>query len=120
LTNGGRGITDSNLLQILTSEAYRDGCEKNQWRVRPAARYDGISVNNAVCCIYRKGEKIIGKLYVPIHFLLNKYGFSHLNNWDGNSIQLKEEGGFILSPQVGAGRKEDDNSFTGVVMGEAH
>jgi hypothetical protein len=51
---------------------------------------------------------------------LNKYGFSHLNNWDGNSIQLKEEGGFILSPQVGAGRKEDDNSFTGVVMGEAH
>ena len=43
---------------------------------------------------------------------------ANINQWDGNSVQLDDEGGFILSPQVGAGDKENDNSFTGVLMGQ--
>jgi len=60
----------------------------------------------------------IGRVLIPIYFGINRHGLASLNGWDGNTIQTSTEGGFILSPQIGAGRKEDDNSFTGLVMGE--
>lgn len=110
--------TNSNLLEILTSSVYRDGCEKNQWKARPASRYDGVCVNEAICCIYRQNGVIVGRINVPVHYLLNKYGMANINEWDGNSVQIDDEGGFILAPQMGAGHKESDNSFTGVLMGE--
>ena len=50
--------------------------------------------------------------------LINRYGHKALNDWDGNGIELGEDDGIILAPQMGAGRKENDNSFTGVLMGE--
>ena len=119
-------IENSNLLEILTSTTYRNDCNDNQWWARPASRYDGISINNAICCIFKRkyidsnNEEFyneIGRINVPIHFLLNKYGLAHINEWDGNSVQVNNDGGFILSPQMGAGHKEEDNSFTGVLMG---
>ena len=110
--------TNSNLLEILTTTVYRDGCAKNQWKARPASRYDGVCVNVAICCIYRQNGVIVGRINVPVHYLLNKYGMANINEWDGNSVQIDSEGGFILSPQMGAGHKESDNSFTGVLMGE--
>lgn len=110
--------TNSNLLEILTSATYRDGCAKNQWKARPASRYDGVCVNVAICCIYRQNGVIVGRINVPVHYLLNKYGMANINEWDGNSVQIDDEGGFILAPQMGAGHKESDNSFTGVLMGE--
>jgi hypothetical protein len=48
--------------------------------------------------------------------MLNRYGHAALNDWDGDSIQVQEDGDIILAPQVGAGRKED-NAFTGVLIG---
>ena len=113
LSKDGAAI-NSLLLEILPNNGY----EKNQCIIRPKSKYDGLCVNNAVCCIYKQNNVIIGKINVPIHFLLNKYGLSHINEWDGNSVQVDQEGGFILSPQVGAGRKENDHSFTGVLMGQ--
>ena len=111
--------TNSNLLEILTTTVYRDGCAKNQWKARPASRYDGVCVNVAICCIYRQNGVIVGRINVPVHYLLNRYGMANINEWDGNSVQIDDnEGGFILSPQMGAGHKESDKSFTGVLMGE--
>lgn len=110
--------TNSNLLEILRTDVYRDECAKNQWKARPASRYDGVCVNVAICCIYRQNGVIVGRINVPVHYLLNKYGMANINEWDGNSVQIDNEGGFILSPQMGAGHKENDNSFTGVLMGE--
>ena len=110
--------TNSNLLEILTTTIYRDGCAKNQWKARPASRYDGVCVNVAICCIYRQNGVIVGRINIPVHYLLNKYGMANINEWDGNSVQIDNEGGFILAPQMGAGHKESDNSFTGVLMGE--
>ena len=41
-----------------------------------------------------------------------------MNGWDGNSISIDENNsGVILAPQVGAGKKNEDNTFTGVFMG---
>ena len=90
----------------------------NQQKVKPQDPYDGWCVNNAVECIVSKDGAEIGRIHIPIHLMLNHYGFSHLNAWDGNSIQIDNEQGFILSPQVGAGIKEEDNSFTGVLIGK--
>ena len=115
---------NSDLLKPLNSQVYTKDLAKNQFRFRPASRYDGVCVNETVYCEYTQNneytqkEEIIGKIHVPIHFLLNKYGLANINEWDGNSVQIDDEGGFILSPQMGAGHKNDENQFTGVLMGE--
>lgn len=51
-------------------------------------------------------------------FYLNTYGNEAINGWDGVSIKVDNELGYILSPVVGAGQKTTDtNEFTGVLMG---
>ena len=92
--------------------------KKNQAYVKPTDSYDGLSVTNSVYCIAKVGSNVMF-LVVPVHFMLNRYGHAALNEWDGNSISIDEKGGVILAPQVGAGsKKEGDNSFTGILMGE--
>lgn len=63
-------------------------------------------------------NEVLAWIRIPVHFLLNKYGQAALNGWDGNSIDINEENGYILSPQIGAGKKNADNSFSGILMGE--
>lgn len=109
---------ETNLLEILQSSYYREGCNKNQWRCRPKSRYNGLSVNTSICCTFKHSGETIGRINVPIHYLLNRYGLAQLNEWDGNSIKIDNEGGYILSPQIGAGKKDENNAFTGVLMGE--
>ena len=58
------------------------------------------------------------KILVPIYMSLNVYGLASLNAWDGNHVDINEDAGYIVAPQIGAGKKENDNTFTGVVMGE--
>lgn len=52
----------------------------------------------------------------PIIIMQNRYGSAMMNNWDG-SLQIDEENGTILSQMVGAGVKNEDNTFSGVLMG---
>lgn len=95
-----------------------------QIKCQPPDIYDGLNVSNGI--VLKIGKRNISgeleteyqRLYFPIHLYLNRYGHSHLNEWDGNSIQISEEEGYILSPQIGAGKKNDDNTFTGMLMGE--
>ena len=117
--NTGTGsTTNADLIEILNSPVYTKDCQKNQIKARPASRYDGVCVNAAIVCTYKRNDSIIGKICVPIHFLLNRYGLAQINDWDGNSVQIDNDGGFILSPQMGAGSKNSSNQFTGVLMGE--
>lgn len=53
----------------------------------------------------------------PIVITQNRYASSTLNDWDGQ-FTIDEENGTILSTMIGAGRKMDDNSFEGVLMGD--
>lgn len=46
----------------------------------------------------------------------NKYPSSTLNKWDG-SLEINEKENYILSAQIAAGRKNNDNSFSGVMLG---
>lgn len=47
----------------------------------------------------------------------NRYPSAMLNSWDG-SLKVNENEGTIMSTMVGAGKKESDNSFSGVLMGD--
>lgn len=94
--------------------------DKTVQKFNPASKYDGQCVNVAVEGIIKLKEESnsVCRILIPIHYMLNRYGLSALNDWDGNSISIDKDGnGMILSPQVGAGKKEDDNSFTGILIG---
>lgn len=52
----------------------------------------------------------------PVIMIFNRYEMSNINGWDGNKLTLGNDEGYILSPQIGAGRKEEGR-FTGIVMG---
>lgn len=105
---------DSNNLQRMSIR----GLQANQFRYQPSSRYFGECVNNSIQCSCQQSSTFVGIINVPIHFLLNKYGLGNINQWDGNSVQIDQDEGYILAPQMGAGKKENDNSFTGVLMGE--
>ena len=84
----------------------------NRFKIEPPDYYIGEEYNQYIKFTY-DGYSILK----PIELYLNRYGMSAMNDWDGSSIQISEDGGYILSPQVGAGQKEDDNSFTGITIG---
>jgi len=90
----------------------------NQKILIPNEDYNGENITNALevkILDANLAEK--GKLLIPIHFYLDRYGLADLNGWDGNRIALNDDTGSILAPQVGAGKKESDNTFSGVLMG---
>jgi len=92
--------------------------KRNQKYYEPVDSYNGLCVNNAVLCTISRGEEYIGSIHMPIHFYLNRHGNAAMNGWDGNSISIdKDNSGVILAPQVGAGQKNEDNTFTGIFMG---
>ena len=107
---------DQNLLSENTSND--ESLSKNQKNFKPASAYDGQCVSVAIECVIRVSGSEAAKVHIPVYLGLNKYGLAALNGWDGNSIQVDSTGGFILAPQMGAGRKESDNSFTGMFLGE--
>lgn len=53
----------------------------------------------------------------PLYIYQNSYTSTLLNSWDGK-LTIDEENGTILSTAVGAGAKDDENRFNGVIMGD--
>ena len=53
----------------------------------------------------------------PILIDLDHYQSSMLNSWDGN-FTIDEEAGTIMSTMIGAGRKDERNRFSGVLVGD--
>ena len=106
-------------LNLIENSLYKTKEKRNQKYFKPIDTYNGLCVTNALVCNITRGEEKekIASIHIPIRFYINRYGNAAMNGWDGNSISLDEEGGIILAPQVGAGTKNDDNTFTGVFMG---
>lgn len=66
-----------------------------------------VNINNTATVVW--SQPLIVQQY--------KYGSSLLNNWDG-SLKIDSEGNTIMAAMMGAGKKDEDNTFSGVVMGE--
>ena len=113
--NGSSWEVDNNLVEktYLSSTLKR-----NENSYGPIDIYNGLTVNNGLRCVITRSGTKLAEILLPIHFYLNRYGNAALNGWDGNHIEINEDGGFILAPQIGAGKKENDNSYTGIFMGE--
>jgi hypothetical protein len=55
----------------------------------------------------------------PVLIMLNRYPYAAINKWDGKSLVINEgETSSIMANTMVAGTKENDNTFTGVVIGE--
>lgn len=87
--------------------------------IEPAELYDGNCVTNAVVATIKDNHNnLIAQVHIPIIMYLNTYGHKYINEWDGVSIQLNEDGGVALMPQLVAGSKNDNNQFTGIIGGK--
>lgn len=75
---------------------------------------DRATINNYNNIKSASGQTIVHNRPIILYF--NRYEMSNINAWDGNKIETGD-GSYLLAPQVGAGIKENDNSFTGIMMG---
>lgn len=53
----------------------------------------------------------------PILIMLNRYPAAMLNEWDGE-LEIDTDNGNIKAPRLVAGKKNNDNTFSGVVLGD--
>ncbi len=94
----------------------------NMWYLRPPTSFifENVKENNesnvgVLKCNLDNGEYIIH----PIIMYLDTYGNEAINGWDGTVLDIdKDNGQYIFAPQIGAGEKDSQNRFTGVVMGK--
>lgn len=119
-----RGKDDANGENSLVPLMNDDGSWEflNQIYILPNDIYDGAYCNNIIhCSIYSSNtaENPEVDIYIPIHMSLNTFGLKSLNAWDGNHVEINEDENYILAPQIGAGIKDSENKFTGVVMGKS-
>lgn len=88
-------------------------------RIQPNSEWDGECVTAGVKVDVYQATNYIATLKIPIHGFLDRSMNQAIEGWNGNSIQLKQSGGYLYTPQIGAGKKESDESFTGMIMGKA-
>lgn len=77
----------------------------------------GFKYGYEIAAQQKIGNKYVNIWMQPIYIGQNRFGSSTLNNWNGD-LTIDEENGIILSAMMGAGVKNDDNSFSGVLMGD--
>lgn len=69
---------------------------------------------NVVVVAWKDDEPLFAQ---PIYVYKDQWGSSLLNGWDGNLV-IDEKNNYILSAMMGAGYKDTDNTFNGVLMGD--
>lgn len=86
---------------------------------KPSTTFSGSNTAKYLRCRATYNGKNV-HMNIPIYHHLNLYGHAALNEWNGNSIQFLDDKGkesTILTPQIGAGSKNTENKFTGLLMG---
>lgn len=100
------GSTDKFIGQIK----YND--KKKEYRLSPMNFYvDGVSTYGV------QGKQESNVVWSqPILVIQNKYPSAMVNKWDGQ-LNIDSDNNFIGVAQIAAGKKENNNTFTGVLMG---
>lgn len=115
------------ITQVTPEEQKNKQLKEYEIYMSPVDIYSGEYCNNLVRArIYSSEDEyklpnpsVLAEIYIPICLMLNTYGLSSLNAWDGTHIEINEDENYILAPQIGAGEKDSENKFTGIVMGKA-
>lgn len=87
--------------------------DQNEYQLMVAAQYDRKKSFNVL-----KLAQGSNYIYIPLLAILNQYSMVHINDWDGNSVVVDNNKGIVYAPQIAAGSKDEDNLFTGVMLGE--
>lgn len=100
------GSTDKFIGQIKYNE------KKKEYRLSPMNFYvDGVSAYGV------QGKQENNVVWSqPILVIQNKYPSAMVNKWDGQ-LNIDSDNNFIGVAQIAAGKKENNNTFTGVLMG---
>lgn len=108
-------ISETPSVLYIKDVTLEDGTKIRQ--LIPAGTFDYNNNGNAWLSFTGGGITMI----YPIMMYLNTYGNEAINGWDGTNIAIynanEKNAGYILAPQVGAGTKNAEGQFTGVVMG---
>lgn len=108
-TEAGNNYT--NIIDYMPKLDYR----KNT--LLPAPMYyefdNGTFIVPVIVC--KIGDKTVWTQ--PIVITQNNYASSTLNQWSGQ-FEINEANGTIMSTMVGAGKKNENNTFDGVLMGD--
>lgn len=115
--NGEFNDKQKRQLSSIPKIHYRENASNSQesgYYLVPVSMYvENTDLYPVVIC--EKNSQVIWAQ--PIFITQNRYGSSVLNSWDEN-LTIDEENGIILSTMMGAGYKDDENRFNGVVMGD--
>lgn len=86
--------------------------KEKEYRLSPMNFYvDGVSVYGV------QGKQESNVVWSqPILVVQNKYPSAMVNKWDGQ-LNIDSDNNFIGVAQIAAGKKENNNTFTGVLMG---
>ena len=109
-TSFGQDCSDAN---TVTGASFYPRVSTDGKLTVPSLHLSGTGVQMAVDGYV--GGKIIWTQ--PLRISTQSYGSPLLNSWDGN-LTFDEKNGTILSAMIGAGVKNIDNSFSGVLMGD--
>lgn len=88
---------------------------ENDYILQPLAMYMKNAPAYHVIAKDQLGRPVFNQ---PILVMQNAYPSATLNKWGGKEIELNNDEGIILAPGIAAGRKEDDNTFSGVMLGD--
>lgn len=94
---------------------YVGAIDKGTNILRPAAvHFEDVEPYGAICYINKEPVWI-----QPLVIIKNQYPSSTLNRWNGKSIEINKNEGYIIAPAIAAGKKHsDDNTFSGVMIGD--
>lgn len=74
--------------------------------------YNASSIKKDDEQILNKGTTLLAQYSLIL--LRNTYAFKEINAWGGSTITTED---YVISPMIGAGSKNSQNQFTGVIMG---
>ena len=101
------------------NDPFKPKLDKNidgKYVIRPTSFYAKDKNSDSGLCIVSNvnGTPVWSQ---PIFVTQNKYPSSIVNKWNGK-LTIDNKNNTILSAKVVAGKKEDDNTFSGVMMGD--
>ena len=112
-------------LELLSKYGSKDGLheaeEKNLEQLKEQKQKDAAAAleeYNKLLIEYNEKEYSITYIR-PVVMTYNRYELSAIAGWDGNRLYTGEgnTGEYLYAPQVGAGRKDGNGAFTGIVIG---